>query len=133
MSAVEEVYTFLKKTPTWYLATVDGDHARVRPFSNVDLYEGKIYIQTGKVKSVSKQLLANPNIEIVATDGDWTLRISCTAVTDESIAAKQHMIDANPLLVDWFKADDDNTHVLYLADATATFSSLFEGERIVEF
>jgi uncharacterized pyridoxamine 5'-phosphate oxidase family protein len=133
MSTTQEVFDFLKKADTWFLATVDGARARVRPFSNVNLFEGKIYIQTGKVKSVSKQLLANPEIELCAMSEGWTLRVAATAVTDERVEAKQSMIDANPLLADWFKADDDNTHILYLADATAHFSSLFDGERTETF
>ncbi|MDR0906883.1 MAG: pyridoxamine 5'-phosphate oxidase family protein [Oscillospiraceae bacterium] len=130
---MQEAFDFLKKADTWFLATVDGGAARVRPFSNVNLFEDKLYIQTGKVKSVSKQLIANPEIELCAMVDGWTLRIAATAVTDERVSAKQAMIDANPLLIDWFKADDDNTHVLYLQGATAHYSHLFDGERTETF
>jgi uncharacterized pyridoxamine 5'-phosphate oxidase family protein len=130
---MQEVYDYLKKQGTFYLATEDGDQPRIRPFSNIDVFEGKLYIQTGKVKAVSKQLFANPKIEICLCAGDEWLRVEATAVNDDRQSAKQHMIDANPLLKDWFKADDDNTHVLYLQDATATFSSLFGEPKVVKF
>jgi uncharacterized pyridoxamine 5'-phosphate oxidase family protein len=130
---MQEVYDFLRKRETFYLATTEGAKPRVRPFSNIDIFEGRLYIQTGKVKDVSKQLFANPLIEICVCDKDEWLRVEATAVNDDSRDAKQHMIDANPLLKDWFKADDDNTHVLYLRDATATFSSLFGDPKVIKF
>ncbi|MDR0861302.1 MAG: pyridoxamine 5'-phosphate oxidase family protein [Oscillospiraceae bacterium] len=130
---MQEVYDFLKQAGTFYLATDEGGQPHIRPFSNIDIFEGKLYMQTGKVKTVSKQLIANPRVEICVCVGDAWLRIEANAVTDESVAAKQHMIDANPLLKDWFKADDGNTHVLYLADATATFASLFGDPKVLQF
>lgn len=117
---MQEVYDFLKKCGTYYLATVEGDQPRVRPFGTVDLFEGKLYIQTGKIKEVSKQMGKNPKIEISGmSEGKW-IRVAATAVNDESLAAKQHMLDAYPSLQNMYKADDGNTQVLYLKDATAT-------------
>lgn len=130
---MEEVYDFLKKCQTYYLATVDGDRPRVRPFGTVDIFEGKLYIQTGKVKDVSKQMQANPQIEICAYDGDRWLRIAATVVRDDRIEAKQHMLDAYPELQNIYKADDDNTEVLYLKDATATFYSFTTQPRVIKF
>jgi uncharacterized pyridoxamine 5'-phosphate oxidase family protein len=130
---MQEVFDFLKKCGDFYLATADGDTPKVRIFSNINAYEGHIYLQTGKVKTVSKQILANPNIEIIAYDGETWCRISATAVTDERTGAKQAMIDANPLLKDWFKADDDNTHVFWLSNASAKFESLFGQPKTVDF
>ena len=124
---MEEVYEFLKKCGTYYLATTEGDQPRVRPFGTYLIFEDKLYIQTGKVKNVSKQMLANPKIEICAFSGDTWIRITATAVEDDRIEAKQAMLDAYPQLQAMYKADDDNTQVLYLKDATATFSS-FGGE-----
>ncbi len=130
---MNEVYEFLKKCGTYYLATVEGDQPRVRPFGTVDLFEGKLYIQTGKVKSVSKQLQANPKAEICAfADGTW-LRVAGTLVRDDRIEAKKHMLEQYPSLRAMYSAEDDNTEVLYLQDAVATFSSFTAAPRTVTF
>ena len=129
---MERVEKFLKEAGTYYLATIDGDKARVRPFGTVNIFEGKLYIQTGKVKDVSKQIHANPNVEICACTGpDW-LRVSGTLVEDERIEAKQAMLDAYPSLQGMYKADDGNTEVFYFKDATATFSSFTKEPEIVK-
>ena len=130
---MQEVYEFLKKCGTYYLATVDGDQARVRPFGTADLFEGKLYIQTGKVKDCFKQIMANPKVEICAFgEGKW-LRIAGTLVNDDRVEAKAHMLDNHPNLKSMYSAEDDNTAVLYFKDATATFSSFTEPNRVVEF
>ena len=130
---MQEVYEFLKKAQTYYLATVEGDQPRVRPFGTVDIFEGRLYIQTGKSKSVSKQLQANPKAEICAFDGGRWLRVSGTLVRDDRIEAKAHMLDNYPELKAMYSADDDNTEVLYFKDAAATFSSFTEAPRTVTF
>ncbi|MCR5426330.1 MAG: pyridoxamine 5'-phosphate oxidase family protein [Lachnospiraceae bacterium] len=130
---MEEVYKFLKEAQTYYLATVEGDQPRVRPFGTADLFEGKLYIQTGKVKEVSKQIQANPKVEICAfMDGRW-LRVAGTLVRDDRVEAKAHMLDAYPSLKGMYSAEDDNTEVLYFKDAVATFSSFTEPPRTVKF
>jgi uncharacterized pyridoxamine 5'-phosphate oxidase family protein len=130
---MQEVYEFLKKCGTYYLATVEGDQPRVRPFGTVEIFEGKLYIQTGKVKSVSKQLQANPKAEICAfADGRW-LRVSGKLIRDDRIEAKQHMLDSYPNLKNMYSAEDDNTEVLYFQDATATFSSFFDEPKVIKF
>ena len=129
---MQEVYDFLKKAGTYYLATVEGDQPRVRPFGTIDMYDGKLYIQTGKVKDVSKQMAANPKIEICAfIEGVW-VRIAATAVNDENIEAKAHMLDEYPMLKERYSADDDNTQILWLKDAVATFSSFSDEPKVVE-
>lgn len=130
---MKEVYDFLKSARTYYLATAEGDQPRVRPFGTVDIFEGRLYIQTGKSKSVSKQLQANPKAEICAFDGGKWLRVSGTLVRDDRIEAKAHMLDNYPELKAMYSADDDNTEVLYFKDATATFSSFTEAPRTVTF
>jgi uncharacterized pyridoxamine 5'-phosphate oxidase family protein len=130
---MQEVCDFLKKSGTYYLATVEGDQARVRPFGTAHIFDGKLYIQTGKVKDVSKQMAANPKIEICACDGPNWIRIAATAVNDDRIEAKQSMLDAYPTLAGMYKADDANTQVLYLKDATATFSSFGGDPKVVKF
>ncbi|MCR5209772.1 MAG: pyridoxamine 5'-phosphate oxidase family protein [Lachnospiraceae bacterium] len=130
---MEEVYKFLKEAETYYLATVDGDQPRVRPFGTADIFEGRLYIQTGKSKDVSKQIQANPKVEICAfKNGEW-LRVAGTLVRDDRIEAKAHMLDAHPSLKSMYSAEDDNTEVLYFKDATATFSSFTAAPRTVTF
>jgi uncharacterized pyridoxamine 5'-phosphate oxidase family protein len=130
---MQEVYDFLKKCNTYYLATVEGDRPRVRPFGTIDLFDGKLYIQTGKSKDVSKQIAANPKIEICAFDGDKWIRVQADAVDDNRREAKQHMLDAYPMLQGRYSADDDNTQVLYLKDAVATISSFVGEPKVIRF
>lgn len=130
---MNEVYEFLKKCGTYYLATVEDGQPRVRPFGTVDLYEGKLYIQTGRSKDVSKQMHANPRVEICAFDGGKWLRIAATVVSDDNIDAQVHMLDAYPSLKGAYQPGDGNTEVFYLKDATATFSSFTEASKTVQF
>ena len=125
MANVEKVCEFLNKAGTYYLATADGDQPRVRPFGTVLVYDGKLYIQTGKVKPVSKQLASNPKAEICAFDGatgTW-LRVAGELINDDSRDVKVAMLEKYPNLKAMYNPDDDNTQVLYFKDATATFSS----------
>ena len=130
---MNEVYEFLKKCNTYYLATVEGDQPRVRPFGTIDLFEDKLYIQTGKVKEVSKQLQANPKAEICAFDGTTWIRVAGTLVRDDRVEAKEHMLEAYPMLKNMYSATDDNTEVLYFKDATATLSSFGGTPKTVQF
>ena len=130
---MEEVFEFLKNCGTFYIATEEGDQPRVRPFGVENIYKGKLYIQTGKVKNVSKQIQINPNIEICSfMDGKW-IRIEGKLVRDDRRDAKVSMLEANPVLKDMYSADDDNTEVLYFEKAKATFCSFTEETRIIEF
>ena len=130
---MERVAKFLKDAGTYYLATVDGDQPRVRPFGTAHIFEGKLYIQTGKIKDVSKQIHANPKVEICAfMNGEW-LRVAGELVEDDRIEAKQAMLDAYPSLQGMYKADDGNTEVFYMKDATATFSAFTHGPEVVKF
>lgn len=130
---MERVVKFLKDAGVYYLATVDGDQPRVRPFGTAHVFEDKLYIQTGKVKDCSKQIHANPKVELCAfMNGEW-LRIAGELVEDERIEAKQSMLDAYPSLQAMYKADDGNTEVFYLKDATATFSSFTKAPEVVKF
>ena len=130
---MQTVYDFLKKCGTYYLATVDGDKARVRPFGTIDMFDGGLYIQTGKSKDVAKQIMANPNVEICAFDGKSWIRISAKAVADERIEAKKHMLDAYENLRSRYDENDDNTVVFRLTDATAVISSFSEPPKTVNF
>ena len=130
---MQEVLNFLKKAGTYYLATVEGDQPRVRPFGTINEFEGKLYIQTGKVKPCSKQMAANPKVEICAFAGGEWVRIAAEAVNDDRVEAKESMLNAYPNLKDRYSATDDNTQVLYLANAVATFSSFTAPDRVVKF
>ena len=130
---MQEVYNFLKEAGTYYLATVEGDQPRVRPFGTVNIFEGKLYIQTGKVKPCSKQMMANPKIEICAfKNGEW-LRVAAEAVEDDRVEARISMLDAYPNLKANYAPDDGNTQVFYLKNAVATFSSFTTEPRVVKF
>lgn len=130
---MNEVYEFLKAAKTYYLATVEGDQPRVRPFGTVDIFEDKLYIQTGKIKPVSKQIQANPKVEICAfKDGTW-LRVAGELVRDDRVEAKAHMLAGYPELQAMYSAEDDNTEVLYFKNAEATFSSFTAAPKTVKF
>lgn len=130
---MEQVYDFLKKCGTYYLATVEGDQPRVRPFGTIDIFEDKLYIQTSKVKEVSKQIQANSKVEICGfADGKW-VRIAGKLVRDDRREAKEHMLDEYPNLKAMYSADDDDTEVLYFEEAVATFSSFTEKAKVIKF
>ena len=123
MENVERAAKFLKDAETYYLATADGDQPRVRPFGTAHVYEGRLYIQTGKVKDVSRQILANPKVEICAFNGNEWIRIAGSLVEDDRVEARASMLDAYPSLKNMYAADDGNTQVFSFKDAVATISS----------
>lgn len=130
---MQRVFEFLKKCETYYLATTEGDQPRVRPFGTVDLFEGRLYIQTGKVKSVSKQMLTNPRIELCGmADGKW-IRVQAEAVEDDRPEARAHMLAAYPMLKGMYAADDGNCQVFYLKNATATICSFVSEPEVIRF
>jgi len=130
---MQEVYDFLKKCKTYYLATIEGDQPRVRPFGSAVIFEDKLYIHTGKVKDVSKQLKANPKIEICAFDDQNWIRIQAVAVNDDRLEAKKTVLAAYPELKKRYQPEDNNTQVLYLQDAVATISSFSAEPNIIKF
>jgi uncharacterized pyridoxamine 5'-phosphate oxidase family protein len=130
---MEEVYEFLKQCGSYFIATMDGDQPRVRAFGTVLIFENKLYIQTGKVKNVAKQIMKNPKIEICAvTDGKW-VRVEAVAVEDGRAEAQEAMLDAYPQLKSRYSVNDGNHEVLYLKDVTATFYSFGGEPRAVRF
>ena len=130
---MERVCQFLKDAGVYYLATVEGDQPRVRPFGTAHIFEGKLYIQTGKVKPCSKQLMANPKVEICAFhQGSW-VRIAGELIDDDRFEAKKAMLDAYPNLRGSYSEDDGNTQVLYFKNATATISSFVGEPEVITF
>jgi uncharacterized pyridoxamine 5'-phosphate oxidase family protein len=130
---MQEVYDFLKKCGTYYLATIDGDQPQVRPFGTAHIFENKLYIQTGKKKAVSKQMQKNPKIAICSMKDDQWIRIQAEVVEDDRVEAKQSMLDAYPNLKSIYSATDDNNQVLYLKNATATISSFSSEPKTIKF
>ena len=130
---MKEVYEFLKKCGVFYIATVDNDKPKVRPFGVVNIFEDKLYVQTGKVKDVSKQIAINNNVAISGmADGKW-IRLEGKLIRDDRIEAKESMLDANPELKQLYDAHDDNTEVLYFKDAKAMICSFTDEPIIIEF
>lgn len=130
---MERICNFLKQAGVYYLASAEGDQPRVRPFGTAHIFEGKLYIQTGKSKPVSKQLKINPKVELCAfMNGSW-LRVSGELVEDDRVEAKKSMLDAYPNLRTMYDEQDDNTQVLYLVNGTAVFASFGAEPEVIHF
>ena len=131
---MEEVYNFLKNCGVYYLATVDSDNQpRVRPFGTAEIFEGHLYIQTGKKKDVYKQIENNNKVELSAFNGESWIRVTGNLIPDDRIEAKKYMLDQNPDLRRMYDENDDNTIVLYFENGKATFSSFVSAPKTVEF
>ncbi len=130
---MERTAKFLQEAENYFIATIDNDKPRVRPFSTVLVYDGKLYINTGKDKNVSKQIHANPNVEICALNGPQWLRVSATLVEDPRLEVKQAMFDAYKTLQELFSVESENTEVFYLKDAVATFYSVTREPEVETF
>ncbi len=130
---MNEVYEFIKKCGTYYLATVEDGQPRVRPFGTINIFEDKLYIQTGKSKEVSKQIQKNPKVELCCFDGNQWLRLAGELVRDDRIEPKEAMLNAYPQLKGMYSATDDNTEVLYFKNATATVSSFAAAPIVIKF
>lgn len=131
---MKRVYDFLKEAGTYYLATMDDDQPRVRPFGTVNIFEDKLYIQTGKGKAVAKQIAANPKVEICAMKGDEWIRVAATLVEDDRVEAQESMLNSYPSLRAMYKTGSDgNTIVYYLKDAVATISSFSHAPIAIMF
>ena len=130
---MKRVYDFLKKADVYYLATVEGDQPRVRPFGTINEFEGKLYIQTGKIKPVSHQITDNSRVELCAfTAGEW-IRVACELVEDDRIEAKKSMLDAYPNLRGMYDENDGNTQVFYMKNAEATFCAFGKDPEVILF
>ena len=130
---MERIYQFLKDAGVYYLATVEGNQPRVRPFGTVNIFDGKLYIQTGKVKPCSRQIIANPKVELSAFhQGTW-IRVTGELAEDGRVEAKKSMLDAYPDLRGMYDENDNNTQVFYFKNAVATFSSFGGAPETVVF
>ena len=130
---MKEVQEFLKECGVYYLATVEDDQPRGRPFGTAEIFENHLYIQTGKKKDVFKQIAKNPNVEICGfKDGKW-IRVKGKLIPDDRIIAKKDMLDKNPNLRNMYDENDDNTIVLYFESGIATISSFTEEPKVINF
>jgi len=131
---MNEVYEFLKNCGVYYLATVEGDQPRVRPFGTIDLFGDKLYIQTGKSKAVADQLKTNSKVAIsgMTSNNQW-IRLCAEVVLDDNIAAQTHMLDAYPSLKAQYQPGDGNTEVYYLRNASAQICSFTEEPKSFQF
>ena len=131
---MKEVCDFIKACGTYYLATVDENgQPRNRPFGTINIFEDKLYIQTGKVKDVSKQIQKNPKVELCCFNGQSWLRLAGELVRDDRIEAKEAMLESYPDLKAMYSTSDDNTEVLYFKNATATISSFTAAPKVIKF
>ena len=133
MEGMKTVQEFLQSTHVYFLATVDGDQPQVRPFGTAEIIEGKLYIQTGHIKNVAKQIAANPKVAICAFNGEQWLRITATLVEDPRVEIKKAMLDANPGLRNMYDENDDNTAVFFLTEAKASINSFTAEPIVIEF
>ncbi len=130
---MKEIQDFLKECGVFYIATIDDDKPRVRPFGVIEIFENHLYIQTGKSKNVSKQIQNNPNVEICGfKDGKW-IRVSGKLVRDDRVEAKKYVLDQNPSLRGMYNELDDNTEVLYFETGKAIISSFISEPIVIEF
>ena len=130
---MKEIFDFLKKAGTYYLATAEGDQPRVRPFGTIDIFEGRLYIQTGLKKDVARQMLANPKVELCAFDAGKWIRVTAEAELDESIEAQKHMLEGYPSLQAMYAPGDGNTAVFALKNGTAVIASFAEPPVTITF
>ncbi len=130
---MKEVFDFIKECGTYYLATVEDGQPRNRPFGTINIFEDRLYIQTGKSKEVSKQIQKNPRVELCCFNGKQWLRLSGELVRDDRVEPKKDMLEHYPQLKSMYSADDENTEVLYFKNATATISSFTDAPRVIKF
>ena len=130
---MKKIYELLKEAGVYYLATVEGNQPRVRPFGTVLVYEDRLYIQTGKSKPVSHQLKDNPHSEICAFNKGIWIRVSGELINDDRLEVKKAMLDAYPNLRSMYDENDDNTQVLYFKNGKASICGFGKDEEIIEF
>lgn len=130
---MKKVCEFLQKAKVFYVATVEEEQPRVRPFGIAHIIDGKLCVMTGKCKPVSKQIMKNPKVEVCACIGaDW-VRIAGKLIEDERMETRKAMLEAYPFMQKTYAADDGNMQVLYFEDAIATFDSFSGDHEVITF
>jgi len=118
---MNKITEFLNKSGTFYLATIENNKPRVRPFGAE--FEGKIYICTNNQKDVFTQILVNSNVEISSMVDDKWIRLEGKLSIDNREEAKKAMLEANPPLRSMYNENDGIFEVLYFTEATAKICS----------
>lgn len=128
-----EILKFLTDNPTFYIATVEGNIPKVRPFGFVMGFEGKLYFGTSNEKPVYKQLRSNPNFEISTTSKtyEW-LRLRGKAVFNTNPKTKQAALDAMPSLKKIYSVDDSIFEVFYIEGGEGTFNDMQGSSRTIK-
>lgn len=131
---MNEVFEYLRNCDTFYLATMEGDQPRLRPFGAVSSFEGKLYIITNNQKSVYRQMLANPKVEICGmVDGTW-IRVAGEVKEDLRREARLAMMEANEdALSSMYTVDDKLMTVFYFTQARAAICSFTSEPRLIDF
>ncbi len=132
MEKIKKVYDFLEDAKTFYLATVEGDQPRVRPYGAMMLCDGKIYIMAFGQTNATRQIADNQKAEICAFKG-MTLRIECRLVEDNRAEVQKALVDKMPALKPALGENGENGVMYYLADATATFFKVMEPVETINF
>ena len=130
---MERILNFLKEAGVYFVATCDGDQARVRPFGTVDIYNGRLGIQTGKAKEFYKQVMKNPKVELCAMKGGEWIRVEGELYPDDSVEACEHMLSSYENLRAMYTPGDGNCVVLYFKSGKATISSFTAAPIVIEF
>ena len=130
---MNEIRDFIKESGMFFIATIDNNKPKVRPFGVIEIYEDHLYIQTGKKKDVFKQIMDNNNVELCAfNNGKW-IRVSGKLILDDRVEVKKYMLDQNPELRTMYNENDDNTAVLYFENGIATIYSFTNEPKVIEF
>ncbi|MDR1952578.1 MAG: pyridoxamine 5'-phosphate oxidase family protein [Elusimicrobiota bacterium] len=128
----KKIVEFIKDCGVFYLATTDGDKAKVRPFGFIDEIDGKLYFCTSVKKDVYKQLEKNPNFEIAASSKDcqeW-IRVKGKAVLDsQNIAVKAKIIESSPVIKSIYKDADNKDFGIFYAKDVEAFLCFLSGKN----
>lgn len=132
MEAAKKVYEFLEDAKTFYLATMEGNQPRVRPYGAMLFFEGKNYIMAFGQTNATRQIAANQKAEICAFKGR-TLRIECKLVEDNRPEVGKALVDKMPVLKPVLGENGENGVMYYLKDATANFFKIMKLDETVKF
>lgn len=130
---LERIQEFLKNSGVFYLATMDNDQPRVRPFGIAEIINDRLYVITGLKKEVAKQMLANPKVEICAMKNDEWIRISGEVEHDDNVESEKEMLNRHEELSGMYQPGDGNTAVFYFKNGQATISSFTKEPEIIKF
>lgn len=128
---MSSIYDFLKEAGVFFIATEEGDQARVRPFGLVYEFEGKVYFGVGDFKPSYKQLKANPKFEIsaVKNNGSEWLRLTAEAVFDDRAEAVNKAFETLPHLRESYPENGEHKLAVFYADKAEAYAFDFNGKH----